>query len=120
MKRYRVVVCRGPECGEVCGSARLHAAFVSEIRHAGIEQRVEMAWQSCFGRCRQAPNVMVREVRPGERTFLFAVAPVLAGPGVALYSGVTLADVPRIVREHVTAGRLVADLIRRPDEGSEE
>jgi len=120
MKRYRVVICRGPECGEVCESQRLHAAFVQEIRRAGLDARVELGWQSCFGRCRQAPNVMVREVRPGERSFLLAVAPVFAGPGAALYSGVKLEDVPRIVREHVLAGRLVADLIRRPDEGPEE
>ncbi|HKA91739.1 MAG TPA: (2Fe-2S) ferredoxin domain-containing protein [Haliangiales bacterium] len=116
MKRYRVVVCRGPECGEVCQSSRLHAAFVQEVRRAGLDAHVEVGWQSCFGRCRQAPNVMVSEVRPGERSFLLAVSPVFAGPGGALYNGVRLEDVARIVREHVVAGRLVADLIRRPDE----
>jgi (2Fe-2S) ferredoxin len=120
MKRYRVVVCRGPECGEVCNSSRLHAAFAQEIRRAGLETRVELAWQSCFGRCRHAPNVMVRELRPGERTFLFAVTPAFAGAGGALYNGVRLEDVPRIVREHVTAGRLVTDLIRPPDEGPDK
>lgn len=116
MKRYRLLVCRGPECGETCNSAEIHAAFVAGIRRAGLEGAVELGWQSCFGRCRQAPNVMVRLIRPGERTFLLAVAPVFAAPGAALYSGVRPEDATRILEEHVLAGRVVTDLIRRPDE----
>src|SRR5215470_1269850 len=96
-KRYRIVVCRGPECGEQKSSSTLHAEFLAGIRARGLDATVELGWQSCFGRCRQGPNVLVREVRPGESRFLLAVAPVFAGPGAALYSGVTRADVPRIL-----------------------
>jgi (2Fe-2S) ferredoxin len=116
-RRYRIIVCRGPECGERLGSHAIHAAFVAALRLRGLDGRVDLGWQSCFGRCRQGPNVLVRPVSAHESRFLVAAAP-LSGPGTALYSGVTPRDALRIVDEHVVGGRIVRDLIKRPEEAT--
>ncbi len=114
-RRYRIIICRGPECGERFGSAAIHAAFVEALRARHLEGRVELAWQSCFGRCRQAPNCLVRPIVPNENRFLVAVAPLHGGPGTAFYSRLVPADALRIVDEHVLGGRILRDLIRRPE-----
>jgi (2Fe-2S) ferredoxin len=115
-RRMKIIVCRGPECGERLGSAELYAAFHDAVRQRGLEGRAELGWQSCFGRCRQGCNVLVRPVMPGEGRLLVA-APPIAGPGAAFYSGVTRDDVATIVDEHVVGGRVVRALVRRPGEG---
>jgi (2Fe-2S) ferredoxin len=112
-RRYRILVCRGPECGERMGSSAIHAAFVDAIRRRGLEARVELGWQSCFGRCRAAPNVLVHPVNPSERRTLIAAAPMARGPGTAFYSGVRPADALRIVDEHVIGGKPIAELMMR-------
>ena len=118
-KKYRIVVCRGPECGEQRNSAAVHAAFTSEVRARHLESHVELAWQSCFGRCRQGPNVLVSAVEPSKPNgFLFALVP--SRGDAALYNGVTPADVPRILTEHVLGGRLVRDLIKKPEVSTAE
>jgi (2Fe-2S) ferredoxin len=115
-RRYRVIVCRGPECGERMGSSSIHAAFIEAIRQRRLEGRVELGWQSCFGRCRQAPNCLVRPLVAGEPRPLLAVAPTSGGgPGVAFYSGVHPTDAARILDEHVLGGRPVRELIKRPE-----
>jgi (2Fe-2S) ferredoxin len=114
-RRYRLIVCRGPECGERLGSHTLYGAFVEALGARGYTGRCELGWQSCFGRCRQGPNVLVRPIAPGEGRMLLAAVP-LGGPGAALYNGVTHADVSRIVDEHVGAGRIVRDLVKRPED----
>jgi (2Fe-2S) ferredoxin len=115
-KRFRIVVCRGPECGDRLNSSTIHAAFVEAIRQRGLEGRCELGWQSCFGRCRQGPNVLIRVINPAEQRFLFAMAPIATGSGAALYNGVSPGDCGRLLDEHVVAGRLVRDLIKRPEQ----
>lgn len=116
-RRYRIIVCRGPECGERKGSSAIHAALADAVRLRHLEARVELAWQSCFGRCRQAPNCLVRPILPGEVRFLVAIAPPTAGPGTAFYSGVAPSDALRIIDEHVVGGRILRDLVKRPEYG---
>jgi (2Fe-2S) ferredoxin len=117
-KKYRVIVCRGPECGDQRGSSSIHAAFQAEIARRGLGASCELGWQSCFGRCRQGPNVLVKQADPQKDRFTFAVAPLLGGQNMALYNGVQPTDVGRILSEHVTAGRLVRDLIKKPEYGT--
>ena len=114
-RRYKIVVCRGPECGERLCSSEIYASFHEAIRLRGLEGRAELAWQSCFGRCRQGPNVLVRPIVTGEGRFLVALPPV-SGPGVALYNGLVPADALRIVDEHVVGGRPIRSLVKRPED----
>jgi (2Fe-2S) ferredoxin len=117
-RRFRIVICRGPECGDRRGSATLYDAFRQALDRAGATN-AELAWQSCFGRCTQGPNVLVRELlteatpsTPAIGTG-FATMPSPRGT-TALYNRVDSARIERIVRDHVTNGEIVRDYIERP------
>jgi (2Fe-2S) ferredoxin len=113
MRRFRIVICRGPECGEHRHSAALQPAFATALDTSAMRDQVELAWQSCFGRCTQGPNVLVREIVEPPAP---VASPALLGPrGVtALYNRVDSAGASRIVSEHVVRGEIVHDLIERP------
>jgi (2Fe-2S) ferredoxin len=121
--KFRIVICRGPECGDRRGSAVLHAAFRDALDRHAVEG-TECDWQSCFGRCTQGPNVLVRELleplppgapAPPRKTLGsgFATLPHRVGL-TALYNRIDLARVERIVVDHVKAGQIVRDFIERP------
>jgi (2Fe-2S) ferredoxin len=118
-RRFRIVICRGPECGDRRGSAVLHEAFRSVLEEQGVRERVELVWQSCFGRCTQGPNVLVREL-VGELATLgtgFATPPSARG-ATALYNHVDPERIERIVAEHVVRGQIVREFIERPGEAA--
>ena len=76
-------------------------------------------WQSCFGRCTQGPNVLVRELveaSPAPGSLMGSGFATLPGPrGVtALYNHVDAERTARIVSEHVCAVRIVREYIERP------
>ncbi|HEY4241424.1 MAG TPA: (2Fe-2S) ferredoxin domain-containing protein [Kofleriaceae bacterium] len=79
MRRYKVVICRGPTCGGLRGSEALHEVFRAKLDALGMTDRVELAWQSCFGFCTRGPNVMVREILTSEPAFGSGFA-TLPGP----------------------------------------
>jgi (2Fe-2S) ferredoxin len=72
-------------------------------------------WQSCFGRCTQGPNVLVREIVAEQPTLGTGFA-TLPGPrGVtALYNRMDEARVERVITQHVIGGQIVRELIERP------
>ncbi len=77
---------------------------------------VPIEWQSCFGRCSQGPNVLVREIVASRAPTLgtgFATAPGPRG-ATALYNKIDPEKAERIVEEHVVGGRIVRDLIDLP------
>ncbi|MEZ4368890.1 MAG: (2Fe-2S) ferredoxin domain-containing protein [Kofleriaceae bacterium] len=111
-RRFKVLVCRGPECGDRRGSATLQAGFATALAARGLTAAVELGWQSCFGRCTLGPNVLVREVIGEEPARGFATLPGPRGKA-ALYSGVDVETVARIVDEHVAQGRAVRELLER-------
>jgi len=107
------VICRGPECGDHRGSAPLFEQFRAALVRHGLANDAEVAWQSCFGRCTQGPNVLVREIVDSAAPTLgsgFATAP---GPrGVtALYNRIDATRIDRVITEHVMAGKVVRDFI---------
>jgi (2Fe-2S) ferredoxin len=114
---YRITICRGPECGERRGSAALTEAFRACIQEAGLREPVDVQidHQACFGRCRQGPNVLVRLAPVEKPKTLLATAPSGPGQNAALYNGVTVGDVGKIIESHVGKGMIVRELIRRPD-----
>jgi (2Fe-2S) ferredoxin len=117
-RKYRIVVCRGPECGDKRNSAALHKELEREIAARGLGPRCELGWQSCFGRCRHGPNVLVR-LAPSEHersSFLGAIATLpTGGQNAALYNGLIPSDVPKIIESHVVNGSIVRELVLRPD-----
>ena len=116
-RKFRILVCRGPECGERRGSASIRSAFDLALSERPVDAQVEIGWQSCFGRCTQGPNVLVQalaEPRPGERQFLLATMPRGRGGRSALYTHVTPPDAVEIVEQHIAADRPVSRLIEPP------
>lgn len=114
-RRFQILVCRGPDCGDRRNSAAVFAAFDHTLRHAEANlggNDVSLETWSCFGKCRSGPNVMVRETRPGESRFMLMMPQ--PGPGGALYSGVTPDDAKRILDEHIGGGRVLTALVYRP------
>lgn len=81
-----------------------------------MSERVELDWQSCFGRCTKGPNVLVQEksddTAPGHRFVL--APPPSRGNKVAMYNHVALDDIEEIVSEHLQALRPVRRLLEGP------
>jgi (2Fe-2S) ferredoxin len=115
-RRFKIVICRGPECGDRRGSAVLHEVFRTALDAHAARERAELVWQSCFGRCTQGPNVLVREIVAEEPRSLGTGFATLPGPrGVtALYNRVDSARVERVVTQHVVGGQIVREFIERP------
>jgi len=115
-RRFRIVICRGPECGDRRGSAVLHDLFRSALEANGARERAEVVWQSCFGRCTQGPNVLVREILTAAPPSLGTGFATLPGPRgtTALYNRVDPTRIHRIVAEHVVGGQIVREYIERP------
>ena len=118
-RRFRIVICRGPECGDRRGSAELQASFRAAIDTGGVAATTELAWQSCFGRCTQGPNVLVRELVDAAAPALGSGFATLPGPRglTALYNRCDATRAARIVAEHVVCGRVVREYIESPGGG---
>lgn len=118
MRRFKILICRGPECGDRHGSAALHEVFRTSLEANGAREHTELMWQSCFGRCTQGPNVLVREVLTSEPAVptLGSGFATLPGPrGVtALYNRVDTQRATHVVTQHVIGGRIVREYVERP------
>ena len=118
-RRYRILVCRGPECGDRRGSRAIYDAFRASLDAAGVADHCELGWQSCFGRCTQGPNCLVREIvhaAPPQR-FMFATLPGPRGL-TALYNHLDAVKVAEVVSEHVAGGVIVRRFIEPPQPAS--
>jgi (2Fe-2S) ferredoxin len=112
-RKYQILVCRGPDCGDRLHSAELHAAFARELGTCNLAgNEATLGLYSCFGRCKKGPNVLVREVRPNENSRMIMLMPT-AGAGAFLYQMVKLEEVRRILEEHIAAGRPLVEWTRR-------
>ena len=81
-----------------------------------MREHTELVWQSCFGRCTQGPNVLVREILTAAPPTLgsgFATAPGPRG-STALYNRLDSARVERIVGHHICSGIIVREYVERP------
>ncbi len=96
---------------------------MSALDREGVARTCELAWQSCFGRCSQGVNALVREL-PAELAVnppRFALADLppsrRGGPRLvtALYNRLDPAKAAEIVATHVVRGTVVARFIERVD-----
>ena len=103
-------MCRGPECGERRNSRAVYEAMREHVASCNLTAVVEFGWQSCFGRCSQGPNVLVRELLAEEPKFAFAAA---MGPRgrAALYNRVDAERGRRIIDEHLLRGTIIREFI---------
>ncbi|HVK78274.1 MAG TPA: (2Fe-2S) ferredoxin domain-containing protein [Kofleriaceae bacterium] len=122
-RRFRILVCRGPECGDRRGSRAVYDAFAATLASEGITRRCELGWQSCFGRCSQGVNALVREL-PAEAPaspprFALADLPPSRGGGprlvTALYNRLDPVKAADVVASHVVRGAVATRYIERVD-----
>lgn len=95
----------------------LHGVFQTALEAQGAREPTELVWQSCFGRCTQGPNVLVREILTVEpMPALGSGFATLPGPrgATALYNRMDSQRAARVVAEHVMGGQIVREYIERP------
>lgn len=114
MKKFRLAVCKGPDCKRG-GADKVFAKATEEIRRLGLESRCEVYRGGCYGFCHLGPNVVVREDRGGPRDPLSSEDFRLMGwPGEAYYGAMTEVKIARVVQEHIGEERRVDELLGVP------
>jgi (2Fe-2S) ferredoxin len=111
-RRFTVMVCRGPTCGEARGSAALTARLCQMVGLRGLEEQVSVLEETCFGHCLRGPNVLVYDTdeASGQRIY---------GPGsptasAVLYNRMTISDLEKVVERHLVGGMVVRPFLNRP------
>ena len=99
MIRSHVLICGGTGCTS-SGSTLLRDKLAEELKAKGLEEEIKIVMTGCFGLCALGPIMIVYP----EGTF---------------YSRVTVEDIPEIVDEHLTKGRIVERLVYN-DTGAEK
>lgn len=90
--RYHILPCAGPRCGPDTG-----AAFKARLKQLLPDRKalgIRVSTSSCQGLCEHGPNVMVY-------------------PEGVVYHRIELADLDRIVQEHLREGRVIDEFERR-------
>ncbi len=111
LPRFQVLVCDGPSCGVCHGSEALLEQIQGRIASdARLEGRVEVTNLTCFGRCDDGPNMLVRELAEGEDGSV--EPPIERLEGVrGLYLGMSEAKVDRMLDEHCAGGRVIVEWV---------
>ena len=98
--RYHVYACQQEKpgtslpCCSGRGSAQVLEALRKELAAQGLLNEVQITTCGSLGMCERGPNIVVY-------------------PEGTWYSGVQVADVPEVVREHFKNGRPVERLVNR-------
>jgi (2Fe-2S) ferredoxin len=112
-KKYTILVCRGPTCGDRRFSADVHDAFARELGRAQLNgNEAVLDRYSCFGKCERGVNVLIRENRPGENPIMARLMPTQGG-GAIIYHRVEPKEAGRILEEHVGNGRTLVEFTQR-------
>lgn len=112
-RKYIILVCRGPECGDKRHSIDVSEAFQRELTQCPLAgNEVMLDRYSCFGKCQRGVNVLVREVLPTDNPMMLRLMPT-AGGRATLYHRVEPADARRILEEHIARGEPLIELTKR-------
>ncbi|MHB8878637.1 MAG: (2Fe-2S) ferredoxin domain-containing protein [Myxococcaceae bacterium] len=115
MKRYRLAVCKGPDCRRG-GGEKVYARAGEEVRRLGLGGRCEVYRGGCYGLCHLGPNVVVREDHGEKRDPLGADEfKLLRTASEAFYWAMTPEKVARVVAEHLGQDQVAADLLGDPE-----
>ncbi|MGQ0505448.1 MAG: (2Fe-2S) ferredoxin domain-containing protein [Myxococcaceae bacterium] len=60
MKKYRVSVCKGPDC-KMGGSDHVFTALKARVQEKGLAARCELFRGGCYGVCHLGPTLVIRE-----------------------------------------------------------
>ncbi len=104
MKKYRVSVCKGPDCRRN-GADRVYAAVTAAVAQApaNLASRCEVFRGGCYGLCHLGPNLIVREQTGRPRDPLSRDDfQLIHRDGECHYDAMTPEKVPAIVEQHLT------------------
>jgi (2Fe-2S) ferredoxin len=109
--RFQILVCDGPSCGVCHGSEALREHIAGRLdAEPQLRGRVFVTNLTCFGRCDDGPNLLVREIGPDQDGELEpAIADIEGVRG--LYLGNDVARIDRILDEHCTTGEALEDWV---------
>ena len=112
LRRFTVMVCRGPTCGEARGSAALTARLHQMVAVRGLEEQVSVLEETCFGHCLRGPNVLVYDTdeASGRRVY----GPESLTASAVLYNRMTISDLEKVVERHLVGGMVVRPFLNRP------
>ncbi|MFN7131404.1 MAG: (2Fe-2S) ferredoxin domain-containing protein [Myxococcales bacterium] len=110
MKRYRMAVCKGPDCSR-SGGPSVFEALRNALTARNLTSRCELYRGGCYGLCHLGPNVVVREVVEGQKRDPFSREDFeLTGKaGEVHYAGMRKEHAERVVDEHVGEDRPVEE-----------
>jgi (2Fe-2S) ferredoxin len=112
-RRFTVIVCRGPTCGDARNSAVLTERLRQTVAARGLEETINVLEETCFGHCLRGPNVLVYDTEETD-------GPRVYGPGATapasavLYNRMTVHDLERVVDRHLVGGMVVRPFLNRP------
>lgn len=89
-KQMQLFICAGAGCIS-SGCFAVRDALLHALSDAGISEKVSVAETGCLGSCALGPTLVVQ-------------------PGSIFYTCLTPEDMPRIVEEHILAGKVVESL----------
>lgn len=101
MKKYRVSVCKGPDC-RGNGSDQVFATAKAAVAEAGLTARCELYRGGCYGLCHLGPNVVIRE-ETGRKKDPFSREDfqLMGWDDEVYYPGMTSEKMTRVVAEHL-------------------
>ena len=107
--RLQILICDGPSCGLCFGSeALLDHAQARIAASESMRGRVHAIPFTCFGRCDEGPNMMVRTLADGEDPEDEPDIDAMDGV-LGLYLGNDQARLDRILDEHCETGEAIAE-----------
>jgi (2Fe-2S) ferredoxin len=116
MKKYRVSVCKGPDCKQR-GSDAVFRRAQEELVRSGALPRCELYRGGCYGLCHLGPNVVVREDVGRPRDLLSKEDfQLMYWPEETYYWATTPDRVARIMAEHVAADRPIPEFVGDPSQ----
>jgi (2Fe-2S) ferredoxin len=114
MKKYRVSVCKGPDCRRG-GSDAVFRRAQEDVARRGLSPQCELYRGGCYGLCHLGPNVVVRENVGRPRNPLSQEDFQLMGwPEETYYWAMTPEKVSRVVAQHVHEDEIVTELVGDP------
>ncbi|NLW08952.1 MAG: NADH-quinone oxidoreductase subunit NuoF [Firmicutes bacterium] len=95
--RAHVLVCAGTPC-MLKGAGAVKDALCREMERAGLQEEIRVVETGCLGPCDDGPVIVVY-------------------PEGVMYSKLKPEDMSRIVQQHLLKGRVVEELVYRPEKG---
>ncbi|MDQ3264651.1 MAG: NAD(P)H-dependent oxidoreductase subunit E [Myxococcota bacterium] len=110
-KKYRLSVCKGPDC-KGNGSDAVFKAAQEALVEAGLGARCSLGRGGCYGLCHLGANVIVREDtgRPKD-PFSREDFQLMGWEGETHYGAMTPQRVRQVIAEHIGGDRVVTPLV---------